>query len=602
MKKLLFLFLTLAVTGVQAQDLQEFTDGNFKFVKTGASTAEITGFANGYSTENLVIPAKASDGTVTYDVTSIGTRAFTATYNSGIVEVTIPSSVKRIENAAFFGSSSKFFLKTLNLSEGLEYIGESAFYANGIEELNIPATVDTIAKSAFLYSPKMKTIHFSEGLKYIGAGAFTSGTFANNTNKLLETVTLPASVEYIGDEAFLNNAALASINVPRELTTLGESVIGGTVVSNLTVDEGCKNFVKVGDVVYNKEKTILYLAPIKGIKTLIVEPGTRGINGGTFWDSDLEEITLPEGLVAIGFGAFENSQLRSINFPKSLVYIDEQAFSETKLTEVTLPENVPYINDAQFYGCKLLTTVVMPSCVKEIYNHAFGGCTALKNIVCHSAQAPEIKETYEEYDHPFFNISSSSPTITVPKGATAEYRDGGYADYMKIVESDKGTLLPVSTIPDNGSELYAEGNVMEYVITFDDAITLKDNAPDIHIRKASNWNTAQVHAKGGWKARLDGNSLIITGLDENGKTATFDSEASLEYHLIIPEGLVENGNGETSEWLDITLIGSDIVNAISGVAEKAEPSDTPAYNIAGQRVSPDAKGIVIQNGRKHLNK
>ncbi|RRD01930.1 leucine-rich repeat domain-containing protein [Prevotella sp. OH937_COT-195] len=602
MRNLLLLLLTLTVTSVQAQNVKEFTDGNFKFVTTSETTVEIKGFADNVSLTTITIPKNASDGTMSYTVTSVGDNAFSASYSGGATEVTIPSSVKRIGKRAFSGSSSKFFLKTLSLSEGLEYIGEAAFYANGIENLVIPASVDTIANSAFLFSPKLQTLTLGEGLKYIGKGAFTSGTYAYNTNNVLKNVALPSTVEYIGNEAFLNNAALESINVPRELVTLGESVIGGTVVNSITVDKGCKNFVKVGEIVYDKEKTKLFLAPIKGIKTLVVEPGTLGINGGAFWDSDIEEITLPEGLLGIGFGAFENSQLRSVNFPKSLVFIDEQAFAETKLTEVTLPENVPYINDAQFYGCKSLTSVVMPSCVKQIYNRAFSGCTALKNIMCRSAVAPEIMDTYEDYDHPFYNMSPSSLTITVPKGAKASYEKGGYAEYMNIVEGDKGTLRPVSTTSGSGGELYADGNVMEFVINFGSRVTLKDSNPDIHLRKGSNWSTSQIYAEGGWTAKHDGGNIVIMGLDKTGKPATFSAEAGVKYYLVVPEGLVSNDMGEISEWFDVMLVGTENVNSIKDVSAETAPDGTPAYNIAGQRVNPDAKGIVIRNGKKRFNR
>ena len=33
-----------------------------------------------------------------------------------------------------------------------------------------------------------------------------------------------------------------------------------------------------------------------------------------------------------------------------------------------------------------------------------------------------------------------------------------------------------------------------------------------------------------------------------------------------------------------------------------QTTDAPTYNLAGQRVSPDTKGVVIRNGRKIVNK
>ena len=38
------------------------------------------------------------------------------------------------------------------------------------------------------------------------------------------------------------------------------------------------------------------------------------------------------------------------------------------------------------------------------------------------------------------------------------------------------------------------------------------------------------------------------------------------------------------------------------VVDEVNNADAPAYNIAGQRVNKNAKGIVIINGKKYINK
>ena len=65
--------------------------------------------------------------------------------------------------------------------------------------------------------------------------------------------------------------------------------------------------------------------------------------------------------------------------------------------------------------------------------------------------------------------------------------------------------------------------------------------------------------------------------------------------------------------VDVTLIGEDGVTKFplltsdptgitEVVADKADNANAPAYNIAGQRVSKNAKGLVIINGKKYINK
>ena len=71
-----------------------------------------------------------------------------------------------------------------------------------------------------------------------------------------------------------------------------------------------------------------------------------------------------------------------------------------------------------------------------------------------------------------------------------------------------------------------------------------------------------------------------------------------------------NGRGVTSETPIILLQGTakledvpstGIENVVTGNTVKADPN-APVYNISGQRVSKDAKGILIQNGKKFMNK
>lgn len=62
-------------------------------------------------------------------------------------------------------------------------------------------------------------------------------------------------------------------------------------------------------------------------------------------------------------------------------------------------------------------------------------------------------------------------------------------------------------------------------------------------------------------------------------------------------------DGDGNEMPAIKLMSADgSVGITEVVADEAADADAPAYNIAGQRVNKDAKGIVIINGKKYLNK
>lgn len=54
--------------------------------------------------------------------------------------------------------------------------------------------------------------------------------------------------------------------------------------------------------------------------------------------------------------------------------------------------------------------------------------------------------------------------------------------------------------------------------------------------------------------------------------------------------------------LDDVNIPSGITNITTGNSNKEFDPNAPVYNLEGQRVSKDAKGILIQNGRKFIRK
>lgn len=76
---------------------------------------------------DIVIPETVEADGKTYTVTSIGDKVFGYEINS----ITLPNTIRRIGNYAFYGSG----LKTITLPEQLEEIGSHAFYELGLESV-----------------------------------------------------------------------------------------------------------------------------------------------------------------------------------------------------------------------------------------------------------------------------------------------------------------------------------------------------------------------------------------------------------------------------------------------------------------------------------
>lgn len=182
--------------------------------------------------------------------TKIGNGAFCDCFI--LDTVTIPDSVKVIGMDAFFNC---FALKEIKLPDGLVEIDKRAFTGTGLEEITIPENVEHIGEEAFINCqftsiiiPDKTTVidsyafagchnvtnlKISSNVEVIGAGAFkqigiyndvpidivlpntvkTIGSEAFSGAKNL-TITLPPSVEEIGDNAFFD---IVEVRVPQSL-------------------------------------------------------------------------------------------------------------------------------------------------------------------------------------------------------------------------------------------------------------------------------------------------------------------------------------------------------------------------------------------------
>ena len=97
-----FLFLLLVFGYAMEAKSDEFTVDGIRYYydySTKEGEVSVTRSISGkYSADNIVIPSTVTYNGKQYTVTSIGDNAFSSCYN--LTKVTIPNSVKTIENSA----------------------------------------------------------------------------------------------------------------------------------------------------------------------------------------------------------------------------------------------------------------------------------------------------------------------------------------------------------------------------------------------------------------------------------------------------------------------------------------------------------------------
>jgi hypothetical protein len=97
----------------------------------------------------------------------------------------------------------------------LKTIEKEAFNGSGLVSLDIPARVDTIANSAFEDNSKLESVKLSASMRTLGTYAF------HNCEKLNEVEFTDYSLTKIDTATFIDDPALASIDLPKGLKTIG---------------------------------------------------------------------------------------------------------------------------------------------------------------------------------------------------------------------------------------------------------------------------------------------------------------------------------------------------------------------------------------------
>lgn len=124
----------------------------------------------------------------------IADGAFSNENKQSVLEnVNLPQGLTLIGKNAFQNCN---YIKSIELNEGLENIGDSAFFGTTFGTVKFPSSLKIINDCAFA-NCHIYNLKFNAGLKYIGNSAFALSN--EHTEEVLE---IPASVIYIGPYAF----------------------------------------------------------------------------------------------------------------------------------------------------------------------------------------------------------------------------------------------------------------------------------------------------------------------------------------------------------------------------------------------------------------
>lgn len=209
----------------------------------------------------------------------------------------LPKGVRLIHEKTFMGTEN---LKEIILHEGLEEIGDYAFWSSGIEKATLPDSVKIIGEYAFYFS-YISDIRLSKNLEIIKDNAFCA---LNQINEL----HFHSALREVGEN-----------NQPKKVCTY-------------KADEDNKLFAVCDGILYTKDMQTV----IKASQNIA------------------EKVIIPDGVTKIGEDAFSRiGSLKEVQLSPSVRTIENGAFRYCDNLEKINLENVMSIGDSAFDGTKL---------------------------------------------------------------------------------------------------------------------------------------------------------------------------------------------------------------------------------------------------------
>ena len=375
--------------------------------------------------EDLIIPA-THEGKPVVGIKSIAFSSATGNPNYdnpfNLVHLTIPASIRVIEESAFADCCNMETVTFLGGGNGTVTLGNSVFAGctslktvkltnriteipggtfrncKALTEFTLPANATAVGDTAFQYCENLASVTFNDGLQTIGYYAFSecdalteivipnsvteldSGVFSGCHN--LTSVTMGNGVKTIGSGAFSYTWNLKEVSIPESVTKVGASIFQYSSVE-CAVENGVTYFD--GWVIAMDDDTVS--------GECVIKEGTVGIAdyalGSSYDNTSLTGLIIPNTVKTIGDYAFWNcTGLTSLEIPSSVKLIGKMAFYGCDgLTSVTVGDTTSItsgktvvIGESAFSYCENLTKATIRNVVKSIEKWAFLGCAKLQTV------------------------------------------------------------------------------------------------------------------------------------------------------------------------------------------------------------------------------
>ena len=346
----------------------EYDDGKKRPVNV--TLAQISGFSSSTPVDKqevtITIEGKQKSFTIQVAPVRVENGVLTEVLK-GYNEIILPNSVKSIPKDAFRNSQ----INKVVLNEGLKSIGDMAFFNSTVQEIVFPSTLEQLKEDIFYYCYNLKKADLSKTkITKLPASTFV---YAG-----IEEVLLPVTLKEIGSQAFLKTSQLKTIEIPENVSTIGQEAFRES-----------------------------------GITTVKLPNGVTNIASRAFY-------YCPELTEVITYGTMSNED------PNAMIhaYCLEGC---PKLTRFEIPQSIRILGQGLLGGNRKVTQLTIPANVTQINFSAFSN-TGIKEVKVEGTTPPQVLERV------WYGFPDDITIIRVPAESVDKYKNAnGWKDYTNKI-------------------------------------------------------------------------------------------------------------------------------------------------------------------------
>jgi len=326
---------------------------------------------------------------------------------------------------------------------------------------------------------------------------------------------------------------------------------------------------------------------------------------------NLEYVSTGEGLVEINDRAFHGcTKLNTIDIADNaeLKEIAEEAFAGTGFVTMTLPASVEYIGSRTFFGAKNLESVTLCGTDPSKINMTHESFKKDNDGTLPAASIFVVSDKLLPFEAYYYGKGINFQTKYERLYSIGILQLGFFSHHNFIVPEGleayaatwDGRSFVLSTTTATAGEVL-EGGHGYIFMGAEGTYTFETTAKEPTFTFAANdliGSPEEVTAKDPLKL---GRVFVVN----NG--STFDSlvevtDPAQKIDACHPFAIITPNNAPAVKYFDFDNWYNGWATGVQSPSESTANSDEPTYNVAGQRISSSYKGIVIQNGKKQLNK